>query len=79
MKSKIVRIRKPAVSRAQAKELMWTYYREHRRLLPAWIREFREEILSGMMKGDGVQQTFDSILDNSGESMLPEADRRLAS
>jgi hypothetical protein len=38
-------------TRAEAKKLMWEYYRDNKEFLPKWIREFREEILELLVSG----------------------------
>ena len=50
-------------TRTEAKKLMWEYYSENRSCLPNWIRECREEILSELMNGTNVGQTFESMVD----------------
>ena len=49
-------------TRAEAKKLMWEYYRDNTASLPKWIVEFREDILEKIMSGVGVSETFESIV-----------------
>ena len=45
-------------TRAEAKKLMWEYYRDNKASLPKWIGEFREEIISRLIVGDTVSEIF---------------------
>ena len=45
-------------TRAEAKKLMWEYYRDNKAILPKWIGEFREEIISGLMDGRDLTSVF---------------------
>ena len=38
-------------TRAEAKRLMWEYYKENKRYLPHWIRFHREEVLDEIVNG----------------------------
>ena len=51
--------KKTTRTRAEAKKLMWEYYRDNKETLPKWIRECREEIISDLMAGLSVQVSFD--------------------
>ena len=51
-------------TRAEAKRLMWEFYRDNKDNLPKWIRECREEILSLLAHGDDVEDVFNSILES---------------
>jgi hypothetical protein len=37
---------------------MWEYYRDNKAILPKWIGEFREEIISGLMDGRDLTSVF---------------------
>ena len=45
-------------TRAEAKKLMWEYYRDNKASLPKWIGECREEILCKIMLGKDVDFAF---------------------
>ena len=45
-------------TRAEAKKLMWEYYRDNKASLPKRIGECREEILSGLVGGLDVSIAF---------------------
>ena len=51
-------------TRAEAKKLMWEYYRDNRTWLPEWIREFREDVITGLMAGLSVETVFAGILES---------------
>ena len=55
-------IKKTSRTRAQAKKLMWDYYRENREWLPKWIQEFREEVLEDLIKGHEPDNTFRKMI-----------------
>ena len=59
-------------TRAEAKKLMWEYYRDNKESLPTWIRECREEILLKLKDGKSVESTFRSILESAGDNTLVE-------
>jgi len=52
-------------TRAEAKKLMWEYYRDNKASLPKWIGEFREEILGNLISGVDVKSSFDPCLELS--------------
>ena len=54
--------------RAEVKIVMWKYYSENRPLFPDYIGEFREEIIVELMKGESVEDVFDSY--RGGEGLL---------
>ena len=58
--------RKTTRTRAEAKKLMWEYYRDNKEFLPKWIRECREEILTGLIGGNGVPAAFASVVESAG-------------
>jgi hypothetical protein len=49
-------------TRAEAKRLMWEYYRENKQSLPSWIQQFREEILRNICLGHDVSAVFSSLI-----------------
>ena len=52
-------------TRAEAKKLMWEYYRDNKASLPKWIREYREEIISDLASGVSARGVFGVIIDGS--------------
>jgi hypothetical protein len=54
--------KKTTRTRAEAKRLMWKYYRDNKALLPSWIRERREEIIELLRNGLEPRQAFGSLL-----------------
>ena len=46
--------------RSDAKIAMWQYYSENKPLFPDYISEFREYIIVELMKGQSVENVFDS-------------------
>ena len=51
-------------TRAEAKKLMWEYYRDNKASLPKWIGGLRERIIGLLEKGVPVESAF-SITDES--------------
>ncbi len=49
--------------RDEAKLAMWNYYSEHKAWMPAWIREYREEVISGIESGQTAEVVFNTIID----------------
>ena len=49
--------------RSEVKEVMWKYYSVNKLNLPDYIGELREEIIIELMKGEDVEQVFDSVLE----------------
>jgi hypothetical protein len=45
-------------TRAEAKKLMWEYYRDNKANLPKWIGEYREEIIEELAKGQDESHVF---------------------
>ena len=45
-------------TRAEAKNLMWEYYRDNKELLPSWIKECREEIIENLQHGMTPRDSF---------------------
>ena len=54
--------KKTTRTRAEAKKLMWEYYRNNRASFPKWIREFREEILEDLTDGHAPDDTFRKVI-----------------
>ena len=51
-------------TRAEAKKLMWEYYRDNKGFLPSSIRECRDEILGRLIDGRDPAVAFDLIQGN---------------
>jgi hypothetical protein len=47
--------------RAESKRVMWEYYSAHKTTLPKYIKEYREDIIIGLMKGLSVEEVFNSV------------------
>ena len=58
-------------TRAEAKKLMWEYYRDNKASLPKWIVEFREEILNLLLQGKDVVTSFSSAQEVSTQTQYP--------
>ena len=52
-------------TRAEAKKLMWEYYRDNKTSLPKWIGEFREDILADLVVGVQVEHSFANVVRNA--------------
>lgn len=48
--------------REEANLAMWNYYSEHKAWMPEWIREYREEIISGIQVGKTAEDVFNDII-----------------
>jgi hypothetical protein len=46
--------------RTSVKKTMWKYYSENKSLIPEHVREFREDIIVELMKGESVEDVFAS-------------------
>ncbi len=55
--------------RDEAKRKMWLYYKENKNVLPSWIRECREEIITGIESGRDAADVFGDIIDRVGEEL----------
>ena len=55
--------RKTKSLRDEAKLAMWNYYTEHKAWMPEWIREYREDIISGIESGQTPELVFNTIID----------------
>ena len=60
--------KKDVRTRAEAKKLMWEYYRDNKASLPKWIGEFREDILTAIMYGEDSSEVFSIVLENGDYS-----------
>ena len=49
--------------REEAKLVMWNYYKENKARLPKWIREYREDVIEGLMNGKDVETVFSTIVE----------------
>ncbi len=49
--------------REEAKLVMWNYYKENKTQLPKWIREYREDVIEGLMNGEDVETVFSTIVE----------------
>ncbi len=49
--------------RDEAKLAMWNYYSEQKAWMPKWIREYREEVISGIESGQTAEVVFNTIID----------------
>ena len=49
-------------TRAEAKKLMWEYYRDNKASLPTWIVELREDVLSSIVKNQDVEKAFQELI-----------------
>ena len=52
-------------TRAEAKKLMWEYYRDNKASLPKWIVEYREEILDNLIFGETMEMAFGAALESA--------------
>ena len=58
-------------TRAEAKKLMWEYYRDNKEFLPNWIRECRENILAGIQEDLSPDVAFGQILADVDYDTVP--------
>ena len=49
--------------REEAKLVMWNYYKDNKARLPKWIREYREDVIEGLMNGEDVETVFSTIVE----------------
>ena len=49
--------------REEAKLVMWNFYKENKERLPKWIREYREDVIEGLMNGENVETVFSTIVE----------------
>ena len=59
-------------TRAEAKKLMWEYYRDNKASLPKWIVEFREEIIEGLVSGSETDIVFNEYRSEGGAAVSCE-------
>ena len=64
---------KNVITRAEAKKLMWEYYRDNKSSLPKWIGECREEIPDALTGGKCVINTFRSFVDSETSTIENDA------
>ena len=62
-------------TRAEAKKLMWEYYRENKEILPNWIREHREEIILSLSRGVAPKVVFNLYSGNNKEDQAIQQSR----
>jgi hypothetical protein len=55
--------RKTKSLRDEAKLAMWNYYTEHKAWMPVWIREYREDIISGIESGQSPEEVFNAVIE----------------
>ena len=65
----MTRTRTKSGLREEAKLAMWLYYSEHKAWMPVWIREYREEIISGIESGQTPETVFGTIIDRVEEEL----------
>jgi hypothetical protein len=51
-------------TRAEAKKLMWEYYRDNRQSIPSWISQYREDLILKLRNGSSVRGAFLSLTEN---------------
>jgi hypothetical protein len=61
--------KKTTRTRAEAKRLMWEYYRVNKTYLPKWISTFREEILSQLITGADVSEVFSDLCEKTNRAI----------
>ena len=61
--------RKTKSLRDEAKLAMWNYYTEHKAWMPEWIREYREDIISGIESGQSPEEVFNTIIERVEEDL----------
>ena len=66
--------KKTTRTRAEAKKLMWEYYRDNKETLPKWIRECREEVLEQLIQGQSTSDVFRSIVRSVEQDTSSEKD-----
>jgi hypothetical protein len=57
--------------REEAKLVMWNYYKENKIWLPKWIREYREDVIEGLMNGENVETVFSTIVETVEREFSP--------
>ena len=61
--------RKTKSLRDEAKLAMWNYYSEQKAWMPTWIREYREDIISGIESGQSPENVFNTIIEQVEEEL----------
>ena len=61
--------KKDVRTRAEAKKLMWEYYRDNKEFLPKWITECREDVIAGIQDGSNVGDVFAEIIESVESDM----------
>ena len=61
--------RKTKSLRDEAKLAMRNYYTEHKAWMPEWIREYREDIISGIESGQSPEEVFNTIIERVEEEL----------
>jgi len=61
--------RKTKSLRDEAKLAMWNYYTEHKAWMPEWIREYRDDIISGIESGQTPEVVFNTIIERVEEEL----------
>ena len=61
--------KKTTRTRAEAKKLMWEYYKENKETLPKWIRGCREEIILSISNGNQVEKVFNQLIESVEQSV----------
>jgi hypothetical protein len=56
--------KKTTRTRAEAKKLMWEYYRENKASLSKWVRSHREQIIQDITFGTPVETAFQQYSEN---------------
>ena len=59
-------------TRAEAKKLMWEYYRDNKTSLPKWIVECREEVLTRLQFGAPVADVFSQVICNQTQDTVEQ-------
>jgi hypothetical protein len=59
-------------TRAEAKRLMWEYYRDNKQSLPRWLKKYREVIIQILIGGSTVALCFERVIqfENSNPEYL---------
>jgi len=56
--------------REEVKLVMWNYYKENKAQLPKWIREYREDVIEGLMNGEDVETVFSTIVETMERELV---------
>ena len=67
--------KKDVRTRAEAKKLMWEYYRENKASLPKWIIDYREEVIGELTIGQNMSDVIQDIVESVDQlSAVPRLD-----